>query len=506
MAEGAAMEERPGEPVGPPPGPPLDLPLDPSPEERLDEPWEDGERPFRVLHVSQPNAGGVAVYVAQAAGDQRRRGWKVAVACPPGGDLPERCSAAGVPWFPWPAERAPGPRTVLESRRLRRLVRSFAPDVVHLHSAKAGLAGRLGRRPRGVPTVFQPHGWSWLAATGRQRLVSRCWERLAARWTDALVCVGDGELREGVRAGVQGPYRLVRNGVDLRRFEPADADDRVTARARLRLPAGVPLAVCIGRATRQKGQDVLLAAWPQVVERCPPARLAIVGDGEDTAALKRRQAPGVLFVPAVDDPRTWLAAADVVVLPSRWEGLPLTALEALATGRPVVGTDIPGIAEVVRPGTGALVPAEDPAALAAEVAARLLRPALAEREGREAAAASADYDLERTLELLAEVTREAAGPADEPEAARTGARTVAGGRLGDGFAGRVGEGEASCVVAGAGAGAADGVASGAEDGADEGADGADEGADGVESGSGVSGAAGYFGVGDGAVTPPNSAR
>src|SRR5690606_41186551 len=61
MAEGAAMEERPGEPVGPPPGPPLDLPLDPSPEERVDEPWEDGEQPFRVLHVSQPNAGGVAI-------------------------------------------------------------------------------------------------------------------------------------------------------------------------------------------------------------------------------------------------------------------------------------------------------------------------------------------------------------------------------------------------------------------------------------------------------------
>lgn len=67
--------------------------------------------PLRILHVSQPNAGGVAVYVGQAAGDQRRRGWEVAVACPPGGDLPERCMAAGVPWLNWDAGRAPGPRT-----------------------------------------------------------------------------------------------------------------------------------------------------------------------------------------------------------------------------------------------------------------------------------------------------------------------------------------------------------------------------------------------------------
>ncbi|WP_395969605.1 glycosyltransferase [Actinomadura sp. 1N219] len=368
-----------------------------------------------MLHVSQPNAGGVAVYVGQVVSDQRKRGWEVAVACPAGGDLPARCAAAGVPWFNWPAGRGPGPRTPLESLGLRRLVKSFGPDVVHLHSAKAGLAGRLLRRPHGTPTIFQPHGWSWLAATGRQDALSRRWERLAARWSDALVCVGVGELREGMRAGVRGPYRLVRNGVDRRRFGPADAIARLGARTRLGLPAGVPLAVCVGRLTRQKGQDVLVAAWPGVIARCPSARLAIVGDGEDLDALRRERAAGVLFVPAVRDPRDWLAASNVVVLPSRWEGLPLTALEALATGRPLVGTDIPGIAEVVRPGIGALVPADDPAALADEVARRLLYPGIAESEGRAAAAVSAAYDVSRTVALLAAVTRDVAGLPGVPD-------------------------------------------------------------------------------------------
>ncbi|WUH98937.1 glycosyltransferase [Spirillospora sp. NBC_00431] len=367
-----------------------------------------GAPAIRVLHVSQPNVGGVAVYVGQVVGDQRERGWDVAVACPAGGALPGQCAAAGVPWLDWPAGRAPGPRTLLESLSLRRLVKDFGPDVVHLHSAKAGLAGRLARRPHGTPTIFQPHGWSWLAATGGQVAASRGWERVAARWSDALVCVGVGELREGMREGVRGPYRLVRNGVDRRRFRPADGTARLGARARLGLPAAAPLAVCVGRLTRQKGQDVLVAAWLGVIERCPSARLAIVGDGEDLDVLRREPVAGVLFVPAVRDPRDWLAAADVVVLPSRWEGLPLTALEALATGRPIIGTDIPGIAEVVRPGVGALVPVDDPAALADEIVLRLLAPEIAEKEGREAAAASAAYDLSRTMALLAAVTRECA--------------------------------------------------------------------------------------------------
>ncbi|GAA4377127.1 glycosyltransferase [Actinomadura verrucosospora] len=479
-----------------------------------------GGTPLRILHVSQPNAGGVAVYVGQAAGDQRRRGWEVAVACPPGGDLPERCMAAGVPWLRWDAGRAPGPRTPLEALGLRRLVKGFAPDVVHLHSSKAGLAGRLLGRPAGTPTIFQPHGWSWLAATGRTDTLSRLWERAGARWSDALVCVGIGELREGERAGVRGPYRLVRNGVDRRRFAPADAAARLAARTRLGLEAAVPLAVCIGRLTRQKGQDVLVAAWPGVTARCPSAQLAIVGDGEDLDRLRRERVAGVRFVPAVEDPRDWLSASNLIVLPSRWEGLPLTALEALATGRPLVGTDIPGITEVVRPGLGALVPVEDPAALAEEMAGRLLFPGIAEREGRAAVAASAAYDIGRTAALLAAVTRDVAGLGETPAEALADARAVAGGPdhggLGvTGFGGLGGfEGALTDGLAEGGAGGAGAEGAGTADAGAAGADVAGADVAGADAAGGEAAGAGAAGVGvngplpggGGAVTPPNSSR
>ncbi|MFG6197854.1 glycosyltransferase, partial [Nonomuraea sp. JJY05] len=337
-----------------------------------------------VLHVTQPVDGGVGAYVAMAAADQARRGWRVAVACPPpdllAGPLAGELDRLGVPRLDWAAGRAPGLGDVVQAARLRRIVREFGPDAVHLHSSKAGLAGRAALRGR-VPTLFQPHGWSWLAARGAVATAALAWERLAARWADRVICVGEGEAALARRHGVPGDLVVVRNGVDLRRFRPAGPRERAEARARHGIAEDTPLAVCVGRVTRQKGQDLLLSAWQRVAARDGRARLAIVGDGPLLRTLRSRAVPGVHFAGGVTDVRPWYAAADVVVLPSRWEGLPLTALEALATGRPVVACAVPGLTELVSGGVGALVQPEDGAGLAEALLVRLGQPALAGAEG-----------------------------------------------------------------------------------------------------------------------------
>src|SRR3954452_8749472 len=118
--------------------------------------------PFSVLHVSQPVDYGVGRCVAMLVEDQVRRGWEVTVAAPPDGELPAEIARIGAPLVPWPAMRSPGRGVVGEARRLAAAVRRIRPDVVHLHSSKAGLSGRLALRGS-VPTLFQTHGWSFLA-------------------------------------------------------------------------------------------------------------------------------------------------------------------------------------------------------------------------------------------------------------------------------------------------------------------------------------------------------
>lgn len=352
-----------------------------------------------VLHVAQPTTAGVARVVADLVADQVQRGWDVHVACPSDGDLPADVRAAGATQHHWPAARQPGPSVLREVAALRRVIRRVRPELVHLHSAKAGLAGRLALR-RAVPTMFSPHAWSFLASGPPLHRATVAWERLAVRWTDAVAVVSEAEQAQGVQHGVRASYAVVPNGVPAGRFG-------VLARHEARASLGLPEArwvVCAGRLSRQKGQDLLLAAWPAVRRAVPDARLALVGDGPDAAALAASAPPDVLMAGASSAVDLWLSAADLVALPSRWEAASVLLLEAMASGRSVVAGRADGMLEALRGDAGAVVDAADPASLASALVTRLRDPELAAGEGAVGRArVQAEYDLAVTTARVADL-------------------------------------------------------------------------------------------------------
>jgi len=345
--------------------------------------------------VAQPGEYGVVTVLEGLVEDQVGRGWRVGVA----GPVP----IGRARHLPWKAGRAPGPAVAGEVRRLRALVRLFEPDVVHLHSSKAGLAGRLVVRGR-RPTIFQPHAWSFLALSGPLATASLAWERVAVRWTDTILCCSEAERRRGVAAGIRGSWCVVANPVDLDRFPAGNDADRREARRELGLDAA-PLAVCVGRLSAQKGQDVLLDAWPQVRREVPAAELVLVGDGPARAELEGRAPAGVRFAGRQENVTAWLHAADVVVQPSRYEGLSMSVLEAMSSARSVVASDVEGMAEAIGENAGATVAVEDDVSLAREVSRRLADPSRAGREGSAGRArAEQNHDLRRWGEAVAELT------------------------------------------------------------------------------------------------------
>lgn len=359
--------------------------------------------------MSQPTTEGVARDVAALIEDQTGRGWTVALASPPSAELEALCNARSARHHVWDARRSPGPSVLSEMRSLRRIVREVAPDVVHLHSSKAGMVGRLVLRGR-LPTVFMPHAWSWFVGGRATRVLALRWERWAARWTDIFLCVSEAERRRGDEGGVRGTFRVVPNAVDLEAFRPASEGEREDLRTRLGL--GGPTAVCVGRLIEQKGQDLLVDVWPSVREAIPDAELVLVGDGPARAALERDAGPGVRMVGDQQRVRDWLVAADVVAMPSRWEGLSLVALEALASGCSIVASRADGMSEVLGDGSegvGALVPVGDEAALRSAIVERLGSPVLRDAERVRSRARAARFGTagwgDRIAAVLVEATR-----------------------------------------------------------------------------------------------------
>jgi glycosyltransferase involved in cell wall biosynthesis len=359
-------------------------------------------RTLSVLHVSQPTEAGVARIAADLAADQVKRGWRVGVASPNDGALPGWVRAGGATHLEWSADRSPGPGVGGEVRRLGKCVREFQPDLVHLHSSKAGLAGRLLLRGK-TPTIFEPNAWSFEAVTGAIASVTRWWERRAARWADAILCVSEAEKELGKAAGIDGKWRVILNGIDLQRFPFAGAEDRAAARRVLGLN-DAPMVICVGRLSEQKGQDILLDSWPLVLASRPDARLFLIGDGPGRVTLEERNLPGVHLVGQRDDVPTWLAATDLVAMPSRWEGFSLAMLEALARGRSLVASDVSGSREAIADDAGAVVPIGDVQALASAISERLGEPELTEREGLAGRRrAEENHDLTKTAHQIAQL-------------------------------------------------------------------------------------------------------
>ncbi len=287
------------------------------------------------------------------------------------------------------------PRTLAD---LVGIIRREGIDLLHLQGHGARLFGRLAARLTGRPAIVHVHadyrrmpkGYPWYVQAA---------DRLLAPLAERVFLVAEA-LRPFAASDMglaKRPTEVWHNPVDRRRFYRPSIEQRAASRAELGLLPETPVAVTVGRLDWLKGVDLQVAAWPAVRRTVPAAVLLIAGEGPERAALEleaARQGRAVRFLGFRDDVERLLWAADVAVLSSRQEALSLAAVEAMATGLPVVATAVGGSPEVVRDGvTGLIVPPEDPASLAQALSALLADPALRARLADRADRAAAELDL-----------------------------------------------------------------------------------------------------------------
>jgi len=360
------------------------------------------ERRIKILRViARLNMGGPALHVAYLTAGLRERGYDTTLVA---GSL-----ARGEDSMAFVAEargvdvvridelgREISPlRDLVATLRLARLIRRERPDILHTHTAKAGTVGRvaalLAGRHRPPIVVHTFHGHVLRGYFGPVRsLVFRLLERWLAGHTTALIAVSPQVRDDLVALRVAPPERFVviRLGIELGERVAGAGDGRVESRRYLGIPPDRFAVGWIGRMTAVKRTDDVLVAFKRLREDGVEAVLCMVGDGPDRPQLEQRAhelgiVRDTLFLGYQEDVAQFYAAFDALVLPSSIEGTPVSAIEALAAGRPVVATRVGGVPDVVEEGEdGFLVEPGATEELAERLAQLAADPELRERMGR----------------------------------------------------------------------------------------------------------------------------
>ncbi len=380
---------------------------------------ENGKRPIRVCHVLEATEGGALEHILQLARGLDQQAFELSFVLSPRRDPDFEAHAeflrgCGVRMQALPMHRAIRPLADLRAAwRLWRLFRRERFDIVHTHCSKAGMVGRVAawaaRRPVRIHT---PHGPPFLQRVGPlKRALYKLLERAAGRITTVFIALSAFEERLLLDSGVAQPgqVRLAHNDIEFRP-EPTD-EDRRRGRRMLGVESDAFLVGAVGRLVEQKGHRFLVEAARRVVDARPDARFVVAGEGPLRAALEDRIGELALrehfrLLGQRDDVREWLPALDVFALPSLWEAMPYTILEAHDAGLPIVASDVCGLGEFLP--CGVLVPPENPAALAEallDLAANAEKRRALGRRGREFARER--FAFPRCAEQTAAIYREA---------------------------------------------------------------------------------------------------
>lgn len=316
----------------------------------------------RILHIhTLPVISGSGINTFLTMRGMKGNRYEPVLACAPGGALIDLVQRHGmeVKTFPslvQPLHPLKDFQAILD---LTGHLMTKRYQVVHTHNSKAGFIGRLAAKLARVPVIVHTvHGFAFHGQEPPwRRSLFRSLERLASHWCDQMIFISqpliDWAVSEGI--GCTGKMATIYSGIEMERFHPVSVQEKHRLRAKWGLHEGDAVIGMVSKLWEGKGHAFLLRAFKEIKEEKPQAKLVIVGEGYlmeslKTLASRMELSEAVIFTGFLEDVPQIIATFDLAVLPSYFEGMGRVLLEAMAMEKPVVGTRVGGIPDLIEEG------------------------------------------------------------------------------------------------------------------------------------------------------------
>jgi glycosyltransferase involved in cell wall biosynthesis len=299
---------------------------------------------------------------------------------------------------------------------IKKLIKKSKPLIVHTHSSKAGLLGRLAAKLAGVSIIVHtPHGHVFLGYFGPIKTrIFIILEKLASRITDKIVALTNREKEDHINLGIanENKFVVIPSGVELKKFKEVPYNEKQNFKKELGIPENSLVVGTTGRLVPVKGPEFLIEAAKYIIPKYPNTYFLFVGDGHLKKNLEKKASnlgieKNIIFLGWRNDIAEIISVYDIFVLPSLNEGMGRVLVEAMALGKPIVASNAGGIPDLVTHGkNGFLVPPKNPGQLAKYIQILLEDRERRERMGKAGKEMVENFSKEKMVEKIAELYKE----------------------------------------------------------------------------------------------------
>lgn len=309
----------------------------------------------RVLHVTQASIGGTAEYIKLFFKNIDREKFELILVCPSYGSLKEDIENMGFKVHVIEMQRN---INIFQDYKcylkLKLLMKNLNVNIVHCHSSKGGVLGRIAARSNNIPSIYNPHGWSFSMNVGeKKKMAYALIEKMCSKYTTKIINISDYEQSLALEYNIAPRDKMVTiyNGIDVQAY--SENVDRNKMLKKLSIPKDAYIIGMVARLTDSKSPETFLEVAEVLSKKIGNSYFLLVGDGElrdkiENLISSKKLNDRIKITGWVSDVNKYISIFDVGILTSKWEGFGLVLAEYMAAGKPVVASWVGGIPNVIK--------------------------------------------------------------------------------------------------------------------------------------------------------------